>query len=304
MHSGRPVLVGVYGPTASGKSELAEALANELDAGLVNADAFQVYRGLDIGTAKPVARDRYALLDVVDPQDSFSVGQWVALALDELETLWSAGRSAVVVGGTGLYLRALFEEYAELAGPPDAGVREELAARERDEGLGALAAELQRLAPERAATIDLRNPVRVKRELEKLRSNAQPAPFQLPPFGKVKIGLWLPSEAAEARIAARVESMFEQGWAQEVRGLLDAGVAESAPGMRAIGYRDIAAMLRGTLSRSQAIEQIASATRQYAKRQRTWMRAEPNLHPLEGGLKCAPVGRAMELIRARREELK
>lgn len=304
MREAGPVLVGIYGPTASGKTALAEALADHLGARLVNADAFQVYRGLDIGTAKPTRRERYALLDVADPREAFSVGRWLPLAHEELEAAWRDARSAIVVGGTGLYLRALFEEFQELGAPPDPAVREALLQRERSAGLGPLVEELRRLAPDRAAAIDTANPVRVRRELEKLRSKPQSIPYQLPPFRKVKIGVECPSDALGARIAERVGKMFEQGWVEEVQALLDAGVPDSAPGMRAIGYRDITAMLRGSLSGNATIERIVAATRQYAKRQRTWMRAEPNLQSLEGEMQCAPVGRAMELIRARREELK
>lgn len=304
MSKRRPVLVGVYGPTASGKTVLAEAIADHLDARLINADAFQVYRGLDVGTAKPEHRERYALLDVAEPTETLSVGQWVALAVAELDALWNEGRSAVVVGGTGLYFRALFEEFDDLAAPPDPEVRLELVERERCEGLETLVAELRALAPELAEATDLANPVRVRRALEKLRSEPQRLCFDLPPFVKVKLGLRLDTGSLDARIESRVAKMFEKGWAEEVRLLLAKGVNETSPAMRAIGYRDILAMLRGTLSRSQAIEQIGSATRQYAKRQRTWMRAEPNLHVLEGGVECAPLGCALELIRAQREELK
>lgn len=304
MTKRRPVLVGVYGPTASGKTVLAEAIADHLDARLINADAFQVYRGLDVGTAKPEHRERYALLDVAEPAEAFSVGQWVALAVAELDALWNEGRSAVVVGGTGLYFRALFEEFDDLAGPPDPAVRLELVERERREGLETLVAELRALAPELAEATDLANPVRVRRALEKLRSDPGRLRFDLPPYVKVKLGLRLETASLDARIECRVTQMFEKGWAEEVRLLLANGVLETSPAMRAIGYRDIIAMLRGTLSRSQAIEQIGSATRQYAKRQRTWMRAEPNLQVLEGGVECAPLGCALELIRAQREELK
>src|SRR5205085_344215 len=118
------------GPTASGKSSLAEALAEQLDAQLINADAFQVYRGMDIGTGKSSCKERYLLLDLVSPSQQFGLGEWLRLAVVELERLFAEGRSAIVVGGTGLYIRALMEEYAEISSAPDPQLRSELMGRD------------------------------------------------------------------------------------------------------------------------------------------------------------------------------
>src|SRR5689334_3511641 len=126
------------GPTGSGKTEVAEAIAERLGAQLINADAFQVYRGMDIGTAKPTEKHRYRLLDLKQPNAGFGVGEFVQLASEELRELHHEGRDAVVVGGTGLYIRALFEGYAEMVSPPDPNLRSELMARERTKGLATL----------------------------------------------------------------------------------------------------------------------------------------------------------------------
>src|SRR5271165_7127776 len=130
-----PRLIAVMGPTASGKTDVAEAIADALDAQLINADAFQVYRGMDIGTAKPRAKGRYRLLDLKAPNEGFGVGEFVQLAQTELNTLFQERRSAVVVGGTGLYIRALFEQYSELAASPEPALRAALMEREYRDGL-------------------------------------------------------------------------------------------------------------------------------------------------------------------------
>ena len=136
------MLIAVMGPTASGKTGLAEALADELDATLINADAFQIYRGMDIGTAKPKAKSRYALLDIKNPNEGYGVGEWAQSAQAIVQDAWIAAKSVIVVGGTGLYIRALFEEYDGLHPAPDPVLRSELELREQTEGLPALYAEL------------------------------------------------------------------------------------------------------------------------------------------------------------------
>src|SRR5687768_12536419 len=137
MAEGVPFLLAVMGPTASGKTPLAEDLANHYSAQLINADAFQVYRGFDIGTAKPLHRDRYLLMDIREPNEQFAVGEFVDLAQQRLNELWELQRSGILVGGTGLYIRALMEEYSEMMSRPDHAVRERLDSLLRTEGLNA-----------------------------------------------------------------------------------------------------------------------------------------------------------------------
>lgn len=291
-----PYLVAVMGPTASGKSALAESLASELDALLLNADAFQVYRGLDIGTSKPAGRAAYRLLDLVDPTDEYSVGQWVSDAIAELEPAWERGQDVVVVGGTGLAIRALFEGYSAMV-PPDPALRAEILEWEQKAGLPALASHLSQVAPEIAARTDLRNPMRVRRALEKLRTLAQVRPVRVPPFLQVKTGLNPDVHALNASIGVRVRAMMEAGWGDEVRTLMGTGITMQAPGLRAIGYRALweAIEIRGKTE--DVIESIIKDTQRYAKRQRTWLRSEPRLEVIEELDPCVRVARVMEWIR-------
>jgi tRNA dimethylallyltransferase len=291
------LLIAVMGPTASGKTALAEHLAERLDARLVNSDAFQVYRGLDIGTAKSPHREQYDLIDIREPEEPFGVGEWVALAQDVLAGLWRQGKSAVIVGGTGLNVRALFERYGDLQAPPDPELRAELTRRRETEGLQPLVEELRRHAPETAARIDLQNPIRVQRALERVLSGGAVQPVQLPPFKEIKIGLAPPHEAVAARIGERVHAMIGEGWIEEVRGLRAKGVPYEAPGLRAHGYRTWYDHLDGLITFDDAVLQIEVMIRQYAKRQRTWMRSEPRLRIIPTqGVTEPPLEEALDFI--------
>ncbi len=270
-----PFLLAVMGPTGSGKSAVAEAVAAETGALLVNADAFQVYRGLDIGTNKPVDRSLYRLIDVVGPTEDFGVGQWVGLALDELGAAFGKGRNVVVVGGTGLYVRALFEEYADMSAAPDPELRSSLMKREEVEGSATLVAQLRDIGA--ADGVDLANPVRVRRALERALGTSTRIEVRLPGFRKVKVALAPPVPLLDEELPRRVNRMWEAGWPEEVEGLLDSGVPESAPSFRAIGYQSVASFLRGRSARQETEAAIAQQTRRYAKRQRTWLRSEPLL---------------------------
>lgn len=271
------------GPTASGKTALAEALASELDAQLINADAFQIYRGLDIGTAKPSEKDLYRLIDIRDPVEPFGVGEFVALASEVLRELHPQGRSAIVVGGTGLYIRALTQGYTEMRPLPDPALRSELMRREAVHGLPSLYSELARVDPEVAARIDSQNPARVRRALEKALDPHPPIKIELPNFRQRKIAICPNIENCNARIDLRIRLMVQNGWVDEARRLVGEGIPGDAPGLRAIGYRGLMDHVRGVLSLEAAMEGISLETRQYAKRQRTWLRSEPNLWVLEDG---------------------
>lgn len=272
-----PYLVAVMGPTASGKSDFAEALATLLHAQLINADAFHVYRGLDIGTNKPHNRTLYRLLDLKDANESFGLGEWIALALIELEELYASGRNVVLVGGTGLYIRALLEEWSEVGTAPSAELRERLALAERDKGLEGLIQQLCQLDPGGAQAIDLNNPVRVRRALEKLLEDSPSIQNQLPPFTVLKVGLNWSTEILWKRIEERTNLLLASGWPEEVEELLASGARVDGPGFRAIGYTLVARYLQGLLGFEDLLLRIAQQTRQYAKRQRTWLRSEPGL---------------------------
>jgi tRNA dimethylallyltransferase len=282
------------GPTASGKSEVAEEIADRLGLQLISADAFMVYRGFDIGTNKPQRKD-YELVDILDPHEEFGVGEFVRRTT---EILWTHVRTtgrpddrtteppnprtparpngAVVVGGTGFYVRALFEEYKDLMPAPDPALRERLEDRERTEGLESLARELTERAPETAQQTDLQNPVRVRRALEKLADPRPPIEFHLPPMAKHKFVLEPDPHDLDSNIIKRTNAMFAAGWPEEVRELLSQGVRKTAPAFRAIGYQSIVDLIQGRLGEEEAKTRIALETRQYAKRQRTWLRSEPH----------------------------
>lgn len=268
-----PILLAVMGPTASGKTGLAEALADRLDAQLINADAFQVYRGFDIGTAKPGNKHLYELIDIKDPEEAFGVGEWVRLASKLLTELHRENRNAVIVGGTGFYIRALLERYTEMSSSPPAELRERLMAVELEGGLEALLQQLNQIAPN--AKVDRKNPVRVRRAIERALSEPTNIEVDYPEFRQHKIVLELSTEELNRRIAQRLQAMLENGWIEEVQTIKANGVPYDAPAMRAIGYQAISSYLDGSLAREKLYLQIETQTRQYAKRQRTWLRSEP-----------------------------
>jgi tRNA dimethylallyltransferase len=269
------------GPTASGKSLVAEWIADELDAVLVSADAFMVYRGFDIGTNKPLERSRYELLDICDPREQFGVGEFVRRAGDVVRRSVAAQRSVVVVGGTGLYSRALMEGWDDLRGEPDPELRRSLRARLELEGLDVLVAQLRDLSPAEAARIDLQNPQRVTRALERALSPVSEhvigPNLDVPMF---KVGVQTSIDSLNERISARAKDMLREGWKDEVLNLLEMGVPEDAPAFKAIGYSALAKAWRGELSWEDAEGDIVRRTIQYAKRQRTWLRSEPRLRML------------------------
>ena len=289
------------GQTGSGKTELAELIADELGAQLINADAFQVYRGLDIGTNKPRDRAKYKLLDIVEPSDDFGAGLWIQLAVKELIELFDHGQSAVLVGGTGFYIRALMEEYEEIATAPDPALRAELEVRESECGLKTLVQELLELSP--TTTVDLQNPVRVRRALERELSGPSRMMFKLPGFVKLKLATNPELESLERGLVDRVSEMWDAGWPSEVEGVLSKGVPTTSPGFRAIGYQSVAGFVKGDCTRDEAEAEIVLKTRQYAKRQRTWLRSEPGLQHLpltriyDDGQKQALLSAARTIIR-------
>lgn len=277
LASGRGFIAAVFGPTGIGKSAVAEIVAERTGAVLVSADAFQVYKGLDIGTNKPVAALGYRLTDVVEPTESFGLGAWTRLAKEATESAAREGRPVVVVGGTGLYLRALTENYSGMHGEPDEGVREFYRQELAEHGPEHMADLLRRRSPETAERTDLKNPVRVLRALEKLDSEPLPPIGELP-FPVIKFGLETERAKLFERIAERTQAMLDRGWLEETRLLLESGVPIGAPGLRAIGYQSLVRVLKGDLTLDQARADIVRETCRYARRQATWMRSEPDLN--------------------------
>jgi tRNA dimethylallyltransferase len=285
------------GETASGKSALAESLADELGAQLVNADTFQVYRGMDIGTAKPAEKSRYRLLDIKDPDEQFGVGQFVQCALSILDESYVAGRSVVVVGGTGLNIRALFEEFSDMSSAPDPKLRERLNRDLELRGLPSLVEVLRSLDPVAASRVDLANPVRVIRAIERGSADRSLVQFCLPPFRKAKFAIDLTPIDLEERIEKRVREMVQNGWALEIERLSEQGYRPQHPGFRAIGYRSMWDVVEGREDVETAIARTIVETRQYAKRQRTWLRSEPNLIRLSADPRESLHGRAIGCLR-------
>lgn len=282
-----PPVLALVGATATGKSALGMALAERLGGEIVNADALQVYRGFDIGTAKPTleerARVRHHLVDVLEPRERYSAGEFSRRARAAIAEIQGRGRVPVVVGGSGLYLRALFEGISPVP-PGDVEVRAELRRRLDAEGLPALRAELERLDPETAARLAAGDTQRILRALEVALTSQRPLSSWIAekPFGAqrveaIRIGLTVPRGILYDQIAGRVVRMLESGWLEEVSGLLARGLSPDLPAFQAIGYRQFVRYLEGDGSFDEAVAETVKATRRFAKRQETWFRREPDV---------------------------
>ncbi len=279
-----PVLA-IVGPTATGKSALAMALAARFGGEIVNADALQVYRGFDIGTAKPGPEERarvpHHLIDILEPHERYSAGEFARRAREAIVEIQVRGRVPIVVGGSGLYLRALFDGLSPVP-PGDPEVRRELRERLEIEGLAPLREELIRLDPLTARRLGAGDTQRVLRALEVALVSGRPLsawtaeqPFGTQGIAAVRVGLTLPRSILYDRIAGRVTRMLEAGWLDEVAALLRQEFSPTLPAFQAIGYRQLVRYLGGMLSLELAIADIERETRRFAKRQETWFRKEP-----------------------------
>ncbi len=278
----------LMGPTASGKSVLAMSLARRFDGEIVSVDSAQVYRGMDIGTAKPTAADRasvpHHLLDLLDPTQAYSAARFARDALAAIGAIRARGRLPIVVGGTMLYFKALTEGLSMLPGS-DAAIRAELDARARREGWPALHSELARVDPVTAARLAPTDAQRIQRALEvhriagkplsELQGNRAEAPGGFGPT--VRIALVPPDRAAlHGAIARRFDAMLAQGLVAELRELRNRHpLAPGMPSMRCVGYRQAWAFLEGEIDARELRENGVAATRQLAKRQMTWLRSTP-----------------------------
>jgi tRNA dimethylallyltransferase len=286
----RPTLVVVVGPTASGKSDLAVALAQELGAEVVNADSMQLYAGMDVGTAKLTLEQRHGvvhhLLDIWQVTHSASVVEYRDRARAILSELSDRGRPAVLVGGSGLYVHAVVDDW-DFPGT-DPGVRAELEHRLAAEGPQVLHAELARLDPAAAAHVLPGNGRRIVRALEVVQLTGSfeaslPRPGSRPGLPCVMVGLDPGREGLDEVIETRIASMWGNGWVEEVRGLEEQGLREGRTASRALGYHQILAVLAGQLSETQAFEQTVHATRRFSRRQRSWFRRDPRINWLTPG---------------------
>lgn len=274
------LVVAVVGPTATGKSDLSLALAEVLGAEIVNADAFQLYRGMDIGTAKLSGPERRGIphhqLDVLGAEQEASVAAYQSAARADLARIAAAGRRAVVVGGSGLYVRALLDEITFPGTDPK--VRAALEHRAAVEGTAALFAELARTDPDAAARIEPRNTRRIVRALEVIEITGEPFSASLPPgrfaVPAVQLGLDMPRAALDERIARRTEGMWRAGLVEEVRALAP---RLSRTAARAVGYPEVLAHLRGELDAGAARDAVTVSTRRLVRRQQSWFRRDARI---------------------------
>ena len=287
-------IICIAGPTASGKTALAVELAKELHGEVVSCDSMQVYRRMNIGTAKPTPEEMqgipHHMLDVAEPWEDFSVSRYCELATPIVEDILSRGKTAIIAGGTGLYMDSLIQGNA-FAPFPSTGVRERLEAQADAEGMEAMLSWLRSLDPDSAARLHLSDRKRILRALEvcletgetitahNRRTQALPPRF---------CPLWLGLDFADRgelyrRIDLRVEEMLRQGLLEEIRELLASGIPPKCTAMQAIGYKEFVEAVQGSLPVEQAVEEVKKSSRHYAKRQLTWFRRNKALHWLTRG---------------------
>lgn len=279
-----PVTVAVVGATASGKTGLSLDLAEALDGEVVNTDAMQVYRGMDVGTAKlPPAERRgipHHLLDLLDVTEPATVAEFQGWAREAITKIRGRGRTPVLVGGSALYTRAVLDRF-EFPGTDDS-LRRELEAELERVGPAALHERLARLDPEAARRILVDNGRRVVRALEVIALTGRPWSATLPQLEyadplSLQVGVDIDRPTLDARIDQRVREMWDSGLVEEVERLLDLGLERGRTASRAIGYREATAYLRGELGREEAIERTQVATRRFARRQDSWFRKDPRI---------------------------
>ena len=283
-------LIVVCGPTASGKTRLGIELCKALGGEVVSADSMQVYRGMDIGTAKPTPAERegvpHHMLDVAEPWEAYSVARYVEEATACVEEILARGRRPVVVGGTGLYIDALIRGRQFAGVGSGGGHREALEQLLQEQGIGPLLEELRRVDPEAAGRLHPRDTKRIIRALEVYRetgmtiSHHNRESSRLPPRYEADfIGLGFADRAAlKTRIDQRVDQMMKQGLLEEVQGLLAREIPRGCTAMQAIGYKEIAACLERGAPPEEAAEEVKLRSRQYAKRQLSWFRRDPSIH--------------------------
>jgi tRNA dimethylallyltransferase len=283
--AGAPAPLLLAGPTAVGKSAIALLLAERLGGEIVSVDSMQVYRGMDIGTAKPSPADRarvpHHLVDVVEVTEPFDAAQFVQLARRAVADIQRRGRVPILCGGTGLYFKAFLEGLGQ-APPADPTLRAELESTPLPE----LLRELAERDPATYERIDRQNPRRVIRAVEVIRLTGKPFSAQRADWARASrftfhalrcIGFSRPPADLQRRISVRVEAMFRQGWVAETEQLLQRGLAQNKTAMQALGYRQIVEHLRGERPLAETMELVKVRTRQYAKRQMTWFRRQLQL---------------------------
>ena len=282
-------IICIAGPTASGKTALAVELAKELNGEVVSCDSMQVYKRMDIGTAKPTAEEMqgipHHMLDVAQAWEDFSVSRYCNQASPIVDDIIAQGKTAIIAGGTGLYMDSLIRGN-NFAPFPSTGVREALEARAEAEGIQPLLEELAQVDPESTGRLHPSDRKRIIRALEVYRETGititehNRRTREVPPkYRPVWLGLDFSDRAAlYRRIDRRVERMLEAGLLDEIRSLLESGIPETCTAMQAIGYKEFLPVLRGERGLCDAAAEVCQSSRRYAKRQLTWFRRNPDMH--------------------------
>ncbi len=286
-------LIFIVGATATGKSELSLQLAEQLKGEIVNADSMQLYRGMDIGTAKLSLQERrgipHHLIDVLDVNQDASVAEYQGWARSKIDQLLGSGKSVIVVGGTGLYVKAILDELNFPDTDPE--VRARLSEEADRIGGDAMHERLGKLDPAAAAAIPKENLRRVVRALEVIEITGKPFTANLPRAGASyypdakQFGLVMDRDDLKARIDRRVDLMWSEGFVGEVRALIEKGITTGKTAKAALGYNQIISFLEGRISESEAMEETKRATRAYARRQETWFSRDARIKWLKGGTK-------------------
>ena len=298
-------IICIAGPTASGKTALAVELAKLTDGEVVSCDSMQVYKRMDIGTAKPTREEMedipHHMLDVAEPDEDFSVSRYCELATPIVEDILARGKTAIVAGGTGLYMDALIRGN-DFAPFPSTGMREKLEQQADSDGMEAMLELLRSIDPDSAARLHLADRKRIIRALEvwyetgetitahNIKTQSVPPRFE---------PLWLGLDFADRkdlywRVDKRVDIMLEQGLVEEIRALLASGIPEKCTAMQAIGYKEFVAALRGDMTVEAAADEVRKASRHYAKRQLTWFRRNKAMHWL---IRQGPQGEILDQAR-------
>ncbi len=302
-------VIVITGPTASGKTPLGVSLALALESEVVSADSMQLYRGLDIGSAKPTGKEMrgvpHRMIDVADPWEDYSVSRWVESAAACCDALLAQGKTPVIVGGTGLYIESLLSGRDFSAAPGDSGLRERLGAEYDALGGAAFRERLRTVDPERAEKLAPGDKKRLVRSMEvflltgeTITAHDERTKLLPPRYASRRFALtWKRRETLYERIRQRVDDMMTAGLAEEVERLLQSGLSEKCTAMQAIGYKEIAAALRGECTMADAVETVKRESCRYAKRQLTWLRRDRELvwlpredYPTEDSLLAAVLG--------------
>lgn len=305
----RPQLVVLCGPTAAGKTDAALELARHYPLEVVSADSRQVYRLMDIGTAKPTRQERarvpHHLLDVVWPDESFDAGRFSELAAVAIDAIRGRDHLPVLVGGTGLYLRALSGGLVDLPSP-DPALRERLQQEAAAVGGAALHQRLAAIDPDAARLLHGNDVVRIVRALEVFEQTGRPLSawqhehgFRAARYRLLKIGLAPARAELYRRIDTRAAAMFASGLIEETAALLAAGYAPQLKALQTIGYREAVRLLHGECTRQEALAEVQQATRRYAKRQLTWFRADPEIIWVDSLSDSGKINKLMEQFHAK-----